>query len=152
MCGIVGLYLKKKKLHNKLGFYLSGMLDNMSSRGPDSAGFAIYNNKESKKYYKYSLCLNNTSSSDFEQVIKSAGEIEAFANKMTDYFPVGSVSRGSSENIWSDFEGFTKAAKLNSNAAKTLRIAAQDNKLDELNSLFSELSSTCKSCHRSYKN
>ena len=37
-------------------------------------------------------------------------------------------------------------------AAKKLRIAAQDNKLDELNSLFSELSSTCKSCHRSYKN
>ena len=54
--------------------------------------------------------------------------------------------------IFLDFEGFTKAAKLNSNAAKTLRIAAQDNKLDELNSLFSELSSTCKSCHRSYKN
>ena len=70
MCGIVGLYLKKKKLHNKLGFYLSGMLDNMSSRGPDSAGFAIYNNKVSKKYYKYSLCLNNTLSSDFEQVVK----------------------------------------------------------------------------------
>ena len=70
MCGIVGLYLKKKKLHNKLGFYLSGMLDNMSSRGPDSAGFAIYNNKESKKYYKYSLCLNNTLSSDFEQVVQ----------------------------------------------------------------------------------
>ena len=70
MCGIVGLYLKKKTLYSKLGFFLSGMLDNMSSRGPDSAGFAIYNNKESKKYYKYSLCLNNTSSSDFEQVVK----------------------------------------------------------------------------------
>ena len=98
------------------------------------------------------LIYSAISSENFEQVIKSAGEIEAFANKMTDYFPVGSVSRGSSENIWSDFEGFTKAAKLNSNAAKTLRIAAQDNKLDELNSLFSELSSTCKSCHRSYKN
>ena len=98
------------------------------------------------------LIYNAINSENFEQVIKSAGEIEAFANKMTDYFPVGSVSRGSSENIWSDFEGFTKAAKLNSNAAKTLRIAAQDNKLDELNSLFSELSSTCKSCHRSYKN
>ena len=98
------------------------------------------------------LIYSAISSENFEQVVKSAGEIEAFANKMTDYFPVGSVSRGSSENIWSDFEGFTKAAKLNSNAAKTLRIAAQDNKLDELNSLFSELSSTCKSCHRSYKN
>ena len=98
------------------------------------------------------LIYSAISSENFEQVIKSASGIEAFANKMTDYFPVGSVSRGSSENIWSDFEGFTKAAKLNSNAAKTLRIAAQDNKLDELNSLFSELSSTCKSCHRSYKN
>ncbi len=70
MCGIVGLYLKKKTLHNKLGFYLSGMLDNMSSRGPDSAGFAIYNNKESKKNYKYSLCLNKTFSRGFEQDIK----------------------------------------------------------------------------------
>ena len=98
------------------------------------------------------LIYSAISSENFEQVIKSAGEIEAFANKMTDYFPVGSVSRGSSENIWSDFEGFTEAAKLNSHAAKTLRIAAQDSKLDELNSLFSELSSTCKSCHRSYKN
>ncbi len=59
MCGIVGLYLKKKSLHNQLGFYLSGMLDNMSSRGPDSAGFAIYDSKSSNKIYKYSLCINN---------------------------------------------------------------------------------------------
>ena len=98
------------------------------------------------------LIYNAINSKNFEQVIKSASEIETFANEMIEFFPVGSISRGSSENIWSDFEGFTKAAKLNSNAAKTLRIAAQDNKLDELNSLFSELSSTCKSCHRSYKN
>ena len=58
MCGIVGLYFKKKKLHNQLGRYLSGMLDNMSSRGPDSAGFAIYNN-DSKKIFKYSLCIDD---------------------------------------------------------------------------------------------
>ena len=98
------------------------------------------------------LIYSAISSENFEQVIKNASEIEAFANEMTDYFPVGSVSRGSSENIWSDFEGFTKAAELNSNAAKTLRIAAQENKLDKLSALFGELSSTCKSCHRSYKN
>ena len=60
MCGIVGIYFKKKKFHNKLGKYLSGMLDNMSSRGPDSAGFAIYNN-DTKKFYKYSLCVNDKS-------------------------------------------------------------------------------------------
>ena len=98
------------------------------------------------------LIYNAINSENFEQVIKSAGEIENFANEMIDYFPVGSISRGSSENIWSDFEGFTKVAELNSNAAKTLRIAAQENKLDKLSALFGELSSTCKSCHRSYKN
>jgi glutamate synthase domain-containing protein 1 len=58
MCGIVGLYFKKNKFHKNLGKYLSGMLDNMSSRGPDSAGFAIYNN-DAKKLYKYSLCIND---------------------------------------------------------------------------------------------
>ena len=98
------------------------------------------------------LIYSAISSGNFEQIIKSAGEIETFANEMIDYFPVGSISRGSSENIWSDFEGFTEVAELNSNAAKTLRIAAQENKLDKLSSLFGELSSTCKSCHRSYKN
>ena len=59
MCGIVGLYLKKKSLHKNLGLFLTGMIDNMSSRGPDSAGFAIYNNNVSKKFYKYSLCIND---------------------------------------------------------------------------------------------
>ncbi len=34
------------------------------------------------------LIYSAISSENFEQVIKSAGEIEAFANKMTDYFPV----------------------------------------------------------------
>ena len=60
MCGIVGIYFKKKKLNYLLGEYLSVMIDNMSSRGPDSAGFAIYN-KSSKNLYKYSLCINNLS-------------------------------------------------------------------------------------------
>ena len=71
MCGIVGIYFKKKKLHNKLGKYLSGLLDNMSSRGPDSAGFAIYNN-DTKKFYKYSLCINDKSIiNEFEVDIKN---------------------------------------------------------------------------------
>jgi len=70
MCGIVGIYFKKKNLHNQLGKYLSGMLDNMSSRGSDSAGFAIYNN-ESKNFFKYSLCINDKSvSKKFQNEIK----------------------------------------------------------------------------------
>ena len=46
MCGIVGLFLKDKKLEPKLGMLLSEMLVTMTDRGPDSAGIAIYGNDE----------------------------------------------------------------------------------------------------------
>lgn len=42
MCGIVGLFLKDRSLESKLGSLLAGMLEVMSDRGPDSAGFAVY--------------------------------------------------------------------------------------------------------------
>lgn len=42
MCGIVGLFFKNPSLEPELGRYFSTMLDCMSSRGPDSAGFAVY--------------------------------------------------------------------------------------------------------------
>ncbi len=42
MCGIVGLFLKDKALEPRLGALLAGMLEVMSDRGPDSAGFAVY--------------------------------------------------------------------------------------------------------------
>lgn len=44
MCGIVGLFFKKKALEPRLGELFGDMLDCMSSRGPDSAGFAIFGN------------------------------------------------------------------------------------------------------------
>ncbi|MRI55236.1 glutamine amidotransferase [Methylobacterium sp. DB1607] len=42
MCGIVGLFLKNPKLEPQLGAMLSKMLETMTDRGPDSAGFAVY--------------------------------------------------------------------------------------------------------------
>lgn len=42
MCGIVGLFFKNKSLEPHLGELFGEMLNCMSSRGPDSAGFAIY--------------------------------------------------------------------------------------------------------------
>lgn len=42
MCGIVGLFLKDKKLESELGAMMAQMLDVMCDRGPDSAGFAVY--------------------------------------------------------------------------------------------------------------
>ena len=66
MCGIVGIYLKTKKFEKNLGRMLSGMLNNMESRGPDSAGFAIYKN-EGNKIYKFSLCINNLNFNIFKK-------------------------------------------------------------------------------------
>lgn len=42
MCGIVGLFLKDRALEPRLGEMLAGMLEVMTDRGPDSAGFAVY--------------------------------------------------------------------------------------------------------------
>lgn len=49
MCGIVGLFLKDKKLEPKLGEMLTDMLITMTDRGPDSAGIAIYGTDEDSK-------------------------------------------------------------------------------------------------------
>ena len=66
MCGIVGIYLKTKKYEKHLGKFLSGMLDGMATRGPDSAGFAIYT-KENKNIFKYSICLNEIKETSFKK-------------------------------------------------------------------------------------
>ena len=66
MCGIVGIYLKNKKYHKDLGKFLSGMMNNMSTRGPDSAGFAIYSS-EKKNKFKYSICFTNINSSELKK-------------------------------------------------------------------------------------
>lgn len=42
MCGIVGLFTKTASLERHLGELLARMLIEMSERGPDSAGFAVY--------------------------------------------------------------------------------------------------------------
>jgi amidophosphoribosyltransferase len=42
MCGIVGLFIKQPELEDSLGSLLSPMMVEMTERGPDSAGIAIY--------------------------------------------------------------------------------------------------------------
>jgi methylamine---glutamate N-methyltransferase subunit A len=54
MCGIVGLLLKEPFLRDQLGALMTPMLIGMTSRGPDSAGVAIFNDAI-KDAYKISL-------------------------------------------------------------------------------------------------
>jgi glutamate synthase domain-containing protein 1 len=42
MCGIVGLFAKSAGVEERLGVHLAAMLTQMSDRGPDSAGVAVY--------------------------------------------------------------------------------------------------------------
>ena len=42
MCGIAGLYAKSTELQAELGSHLAAMLQQLSDRGPDSAGVAFY--------------------------------------------------------------------------------------------------------------
>ena len=108
MCGIVGIYLKTKKFEKNLGKMLSGMLNNMESRGPDSAGFAIYKNSH-RKEYKYSLCINNLDFSKFKKnisqkiknlklnqysdhaILKTTEKPEKFINLINKEFPEISI-------------------------------------------------------------
>ena len=55
MCGIVGLFTKTPALESRLGDYLSAMLIEMTDRGPDSAGVAVYRNPAGDGAVKLSL-------------------------------------------------------------------------------------------------
>ena len=50
--------LRAKKFEKDLGKMLSGMLVNMESRGPDSAGFAIYKKEKSYKCFDVIIFLS----------------------------------------------------------------------------------------------
>src|SRR5215218_56871 len=55
MCGIVGLFSKSSTVEEKLGEHLGAMLAQMSDRGPDSAGVAIYRDPAPSGASKVSL-------------------------------------------------------------------------------------------------
>ena len=92
MCGIVGIYLKNEKLKDSLGSLLSKMLINMGSRGPDSAGFAIYK-KEDNDNYKYSICINDLSFDDFKKRILE--HISADLDRNSDHVIIKTSSKPS---------------------------------------------------------
>ena len=63
MCGIVGIYHKNKDLNQTLGSSLAAMLTQMSERGPDSAGVAVYRDAVASPANK--ICVYSPSSCDW---------------------------------------------------------------------------------------
>ena len=72
MCGIAGLFLKDQRLAPELGGLLSGMLEALSDRGPDSAGFAVYGDGDNGQI---KLTLRAAPSFDFAELMASLGKI-----------------------------------------------------------------------------
>ena len=83
MCGIVGLYLKDRKLQASLGALFAPMLIEMTDRGPDSAGFAIYRDPVGEGQTKFTLASDDPGiewkalGAGLENALKCAARIEA---------------------------------------------------------------------------
>ena len=84
MCGIVGLYLKNPKLQPKLGAMFKPMIIEMTNRGPDSAGVAVYRNPVKKNEVKFSLA-HDTAAYDWKAIdtgLEKALKCEASVKKI----------------------------------------------------------------------
>ncbi|KTC02045.1 class II glutamine amidotransferase [Pseudomonas syringae] len=82
MCGIVGLYLKNPALESQLGKLFEPMLEAMTDRGPDSAGFAIYGDEVADGWVKLTLQAT-TEHYDFKALIAA---LEGTLNAPLDWF------------------------------------------------------------------
>ncbi len=67
MCGIAGLYTKSEALRPELGGHLARMLEQLSFRGPDSAGVAFYRDPAPDGWCK--VCLHSVAAEPEWQMI-----------------------------------------------------------------------------------
>ncbi|TQV81773.1 class II glutamine amidotransferase [Denitrobaculum tricleocarpae] len=124
MCGIVGLYLKTSSLKDRLGAMFTPMLIEMTDRGPDSAGVAVYHAPASEGQVKITAfhpdpgfdwaALAEAVSSDLgvtiehhandtHHVLISGGEAEALEDAIEDYDPLLQVmSAGTTIEIYKE--------------------------------------------------
>ena len=77
MCGIVGLFAKSPEIEARLGSHLAAMLEQMSDRGPDSAGVAVYRNPAPAGSAKLTLYAADA---DFDWAPVAAGLAAAFGD------------------------------------------------------------------------
>ncbi len=86
MCGIIGLLLKRDDLHERLGEFVTPMIDCMGTRGPDSAGLAVFRVPLDDGCRRFGLFSNDpqfdwqTMHDDFRRATGCNGRIEFVAN------------------------------------------------------------------------
>ncbi|MEM8844092.1 MAG: amidophosphoribosyltransferase [Pseudomonadota bacterium] len=93
MCGIVGLFSKSPEIESNLGKYLSQMLIEMSERGPDSSGVAIYRTPTDKSHFKITLIAPDEAydwsklADDLSKIFAQPVDYEVRANQATYVIP-----------------------------------------------------------------
>ena len=86
MCGIAGMLVKRPELHESLGEFVTPILEGMGSRGPDSAGLAVFTAPVPEPKRRYCLYAANpvfdwqALLSDFTKRRQCDGEIQATAS------------------------------------------------------------------------
>lgn len=89
MCGIVGLLVKRNALRDRLGELVTPMLDCMGTRGPDSAGLAIFRQPINGNRRRYSLYAKESNfdwpalRKQLRQQLDKSAEIDAVENHAT---------------------------------------------------------------------
>jgi methylamine---glutamate N-methyltransferase subunit A len=101
MCGIVGLFLKNTKLEADLGRLTALMLSEMSDRGPDSAGFAVYSRSPSEET---KICMvSDGAAVDWAGVAATLAEAvgaEVRVNRIDDHAIFKMVGNGAIARKW----------------------------------------------------
>ena len=88
---------------------------------------------------------------DWQGLAQGAQNIADWAEKMPEFFPENTPSRGASPAIWENFDGFKNKAADNQKAALALKDAALSEDAEAVMAAANAVGGTCKSCHSSYK-
>lgn len=90
---------------------------------------------------------------DSETATKAVQTIHDSITGFTDLFPAGSESGGDTEAapaIWTDMEGFEKAA-MNLKDATEKALPAAGESLDALRGVLGDIGKNCKGCHENFR-
>ena len=97
--------------------------------------------------------VNAAKADNFDETQKLARLLADWGTKMPEFFPAGSDTMPSeaAPTIWSDPEGFKRAATHFAEAANQLAAASAAKNKGAVFASIKQVGASCKSCHRVYR-
>jgi amidophosphoribosyltransferase len=135
MCGVVGIFLKNAEHYDRLGVYMSNILDALTSRGPDSVGVAIYDTDAPADRTLYSLYHPNA---DIDWV-KELQDLPGLGNMEMDLARVGHYGFVRIQNGRSDVAKWLETNRPDfvvMGEGQALRVVKQAGAFSEISTLY----------------